>query len=124
VQEAGHLEVTGARYVDMLDGFRLRHQARISRPTTERFFVQRGIRVDHSCEGKLPLGAGQIGGAQAASQFRVLPKRRIVERTFTWLGRCRRHSKNYKRNPETSEALFMSSMIRLLSRILALYNSF
>ncbi len=48
--------------------------------------------------------------------FVVLPKRWIVERTFGWLGRWRRHSKDYERNPETSEAMMYISMIYLMSR--------
>jgi putative transposase len=34
-----------------------------------------------------------------AKGFVVLPKRWIVGRTFGWLARCRRHSKDYERNP-------------------------
>jgi putative transposase len=37
--------------------------------------------------------------------FALLPKRWIVERTFGWLGRSRRHSKNYERNTVSSEAM-------------------
>ncbi|MEZ6148232.1 MAG: transposase [Planctomycetaceae bacterium] len=51
--------------------------------------------------------------------FVVLPKRGIVERTFAWLGRSRRHSKDYERNPETSEALIQISMIHLMLKRLA-----
>jgi putative transposase len=51
--------------------------------------------------------------------FVVLPKRWIVERTFAWLSRCRRHSKDYERNPETSEAMILITMINLMSRRLA-----
>ena len=51
--------------------------------------------------------------------FVVLPKRWIVERTFAWLGRWRRHSKDFERNPETSEAMMYISMIHLMSRRLA-----
>jgi putative transposase len=51
--------------------------------------------------------------------FVVLPKRWIVERTFAWLGRCRRHSKDYEHNPETSEAMIHISMISLMSKRLA-----
>lgn len=51
--------------------------------------------------------------------FVVLPKRWIVERTFSWLGRYRRHSKDYERNPETSEAMIHIAMINLMSRRLA-----
>jgi putative transposase len=48
--------------------------------------------------------------------FVVLPKRWIVERTFAWLARWRRHSKDYERNPQSSEAMIYISMISLLSR--------
>ena len=51
--------------------------------------------------------------------FVALPKRWIVERTFGWLGRWRRHSKDYEKNPETSEAMIYISMIYLMSRRLA-----
>jgi len=55
--------------------------------------------------------------------FVALPKRWIVERTFAWLSRCRRHSKDYERNPETSEAMLMLTMIQLMSRRLARANT-
>lgn len=51
--------------------------------------------------------------------FVVLPKRWIIERTFAWLGRYRRHSKDYERNPASSEALIYVSMIHLMTRRLA-----
>jgi putative transposase len=51
--------------------------------------------------------------------FVVLPKRWIVERTFAWLARYRRHSRDYERNPETSEAMIYIAMIQLMSRRLA-----
>jgi transposase len=54
--------------------------------------------------------------------FVVLPKRWVVERTFAWLSRWRRHSKDYERNPETSEAMIYITMIHLMSRRLATQN--
>lgn len=51
---------------------------------------------------------------RGARGFVVLPKRWIVERTFAWLGRSRRHSKDYERNPETSETMISISMIHLM----------
>lgn len=54
-----------------------------------------------------------------AAGFVVLPKRWIVERTFAWLGRYRRHSKDYERCTESSEAMIYISMIHLMSRRLA-----
>jgi putative transposase len=55
--------------------------------------------------------------------FVVLPKRWIVERTFSWIGRYRRHSKDYERNPETSEAMIHVAMINLMSRRLTANGS-
>lgn len=51
--------------------------------------------------------------------FNVLPRRWVVERTFAWLGRYRRMSKDYERLPATSEALVYLAGIRLLLRRLA-----
>ena len=51
--------------------------------------------------------------------FQVLPKRWIVERTFAWLNRQRRLSKDYERLPATSEAFIYVAMIRLMVKRLA-----
>jgi len=48
--------------------------------------------------------------------FKVLPKRWVVERTFAWLGRYRRLSKDYERLPETSEAMIQMAMIHIMLR--------
>jgi putative transposase len=44
----------------------------------------------------------------------VLPRRWVVERTFAWLGRNRRLSKDYERFCETSEAWIYTAMIHLM----------
>jgi putative transposase len=46
--------------------------------------------------------------------FAVRPKRWIVERTFGWLSRNRRMSKDDERKVQTSETLIELAMIRLL----------
>ncbi len=51
--------------------------------------------------------------------FKVLPRRWVVERTFSWLGQNRRMSKNYERLPEGSEAFVYAAMTRLMARRLA-----
>jgi putative transposase len=49
-------------------------------------------------------------------RFVVLPKRWIVERTFAWLGRYRRLSKDYEANPRSSETWIHIAMIHRMSR--------
>ena len=56
---------------------------------------------------------------QEAKGFEVLPKRWIVERTFGWLRRDRRLTKDYERKVQTSETLIEVAMIRLILRRLA-----
>jgi len=48
-----------------------------------------------------------------------LPKRWVVERTFSWLSQNRRMSKDYERLPESSEAFLYAAMSRLMARRLA-----
>ena len=51
--------------------------------------------------------------------FRVLPRRWVVERTFSWLGQNRRMSKDYERLCASAEAFVYAAMIRLMARRLA-----
>src|SRR5947209_2511376 len=51
--------------------------------------------------------------------FHVAPRRWVVERTFAWLGKCRRLSKDYERTEESAEAWIYLAMTRLMLRRLA-----
>ncbi|WP_141631589.1 transposase, partial [Rhodopirellula baltica] len=50
--------------------------------------------------------------------FVLLPKRWVVERTFSWLGRWRRLSRDYEHWTESSEAMIhVASIGRMLRRL-------
>ncbi len=48
--------------------------------------------------------------------FVPLPRHWVVERTFAWLGKCRRLSKDYEQQPQHSETWIRLAMIHLMLR--------
>ena len=60
----------------------------------------------------VPKPTGQKG-------FVLVPRRWVVERTFAWLGRYRRLSKDYEYYCETQQALIYLAMSHLMLRRLA-----
>lgn len=54
-----------------------------------------------------------------AQGFVVLPRRWVVERTFAWLGRFRRLSKDYEATTASGEAFIKLAMIYHMARRLA-----
>lgn len=49
-----------------------------------------------------------------AKGFVLLPRRRVVERTFAWLIRCRRLGRDHERRTDSSEAMVQVSAIHLM----------
>lgn len=56
---------------------------------------------------------------EGARGYVHLPQRWVVERTFAWLGRSRRLSKDYEKRTDTSAAMIKLSMIHMMLRRLA-----
>jgi putative transposase len=93
--------------------------------TYERFPRLKVVRVD-SAYGRygLPAWVEALGHCLlelvrrplAAVGFVLLPQRWVVERTFAWLGRYRRHSRDYERRTDSSEAMIQISMIHRMAR--------
>lgn len=54
-----------------------------------------------------------------AKGFQVLPRRWVVERTFAWLGRCRRLAKDFEATIASAVAWVLIAHIRILVRRLA-----
>jgi transposase len=51
-----------------------------------------------------------------AKGFVALPKRWVVERTFAWLGRCRRLAKDWECRNQKARAFLRLASIRLMLR--------
>jgi putative transposase len=56
------------------------------------------------------------GPPPGATTFKPLPIRWVVERTFAWIGRCRRNSKDYEKRTDSSESMILISTMGLMLR--------
>ena len=105
------------------------------KPLAEKHWRLKKIWADGSYRGELVdwvynlrLGRGrrrihlEIVEKKPDGKFAVLPRRWIVERTFAWLGRSRRLSKDYEALCETAQNLTFIAMIQLMTRRLANKN--
>ena len=54
--------------------------------------------------------------SENAVGFELLPRRWVVERTFSWLYQARRLSKDYEKLPQNSESVVYLAMIRIMIR--------
>lgn len=61
----------------------------------------------------------EIVGKPAGGGFHVLPRRWVVERTFAWLGKYRRLSKDYEALPRSEEAWIYLAMTNVMLARLA-----
>lgn len=57
--------------------------------------------------------------SNGAKGFEVLPRRWVIERTFAWLGRCRRLAKDWEKTIQSAEAWLLIAHIRRVTRLLA-----
>lgn len=57
--------------------------------------------------------------SDAAKGFEVIARRWVVERTFAWLGRCRRLAKDWETSILSAESWLLTAHIRLVTRRLA-----
>lgn len=80
------------------------------------------IWADGGYAGKLIEWTKSLGGwvleivkrSDDVAGFAVLPRRWVVERTFGWIGRYRRMSKDYETLPASSETMIYLAMVNLM----------
>jgi putative transposase len=113
--------VTSASVQDRTAAAPLLSLARYYVPTLQTIWADGGYQgqlvswVQSWCAGTLEI----IKRSETAQGFEVLPKRWIVERTFGWLGRARRLSKDYEYYTRSSETMILLTMTHLMLRRLA-----
>lgn len=97
-------------------GFLLLGEQRDSWPDLRRVYADGGYsgklveKVANFCDWLLDI----VKRCDKAEGFKVIRKRWIVERTFAWLDKYRRLSKDYEQLLHTAEAMIHVAMINLM----------
>ena len=83
----------------------------------DKIYADLGYRGKHFAKEILKFGIKIITVARRASKaFALEAKRWIVERTFAWIGKARRLSKDYELLLLSSTSMIYLSMIRIMLR--------
>jgi transposase len=91
-------------------------------PFIERIFADGGYQGAATATAVAQIGAWDleiVKRSDTAKGFVILPKRWIVERTLSWIGRCRRLSKHVENLARSALAFLRLAMIRLMMRRIA-----
>ena len=104
--------------VDVLKAVRSRF------PWLRHVFADGGYAGDKLKDALAPMGKWTleiIKRSDTAKGFKLLPRRWVVERTFAWLGRCRRLAKDWETSIASSTAWAQIASIRMIVRRTAKY---
>lgn len=91
-------------------------------PKLRHIFADRVYRGPKLLDALADLGTWTIDivtRTQSLGTFKPEPRRWVVERTFAWLGRCRRLAKDFETNLASAHAWVMIASVRLLTRRIA-----
>ncbi len=100
------------------------HDSQGARPLSERLFQTaptiKWVWADQADEGdlvewmKTAFSCSVNIVYKTAKEFKVLPRRWVVERTFAWLSRYRRLAREYEKRPASSTAMIYAASIRIM----------
>jgi transposase len=113
--------VTSAAVQDRVGGARVLYRARMAMPSIALVWADGGYsgRCVAFARRLLRIALEIVHKPEGQRGFAALPRRWVVERTLSWLTRCRRLDRDYERLPEHSEAWVKWAMIGLMTRRLA-----
>lgn len=88
--------------------------------TIQKLWVDQGYTgtLPHAVEAEYGIEVWVVQRTAPKGTWELLPRRWVVERTFAWLGRSRRLSKDYEHLSENSESwVYLASVAFLLKRL-------
>jgi len=85
-------------------------------PTIKKFCGDEGYRKSFVEDVQQLLGLDVDISARIKPEWEVLPKRWVVERTFSWLNNSRRLSKDYEISVKSEETIVVISHLHTLLR--------
>jgi putative transposase len=91
-------------------------------PALEHVYADRVYRGPQRLKALAPTGSWRIDIVKrptGVKGFQLLPRRWVVERSFAWLGRCRRLAKDFEASCETEAAWLWIANIRIILRKIA-----
>lgn len=118
--------VTGANVQDRDAAFLLFDKVQNEMGRLELVWADGGYtgEIERQCQSTYGWNLEIVKRSDDIKGFKVLPWRWVVERSFAWLNKYRRHSKDYERLTITSEAAIevtmIHSMLKKLSRLKAI----
>jgi transposase len=113
--------VTAASVQDRDGGRRVLDKARMAMPSIVRVWADGGYagKLVRFALTALRITVEIVKKNDGQRTFEVLPRRWVVERTLSWISRCRRLDHDYERLREHAEAMVHWAMIGIMVRRLA-----
>lgn len=110
--------ISPANLHDSHGGVALLQASRRPWPFLARAFADRAYAGERVGEATL-VKVAVVGAAPGQKGFAVHPRRWVVERTFAWLGRCRRLARDHEATPSSALAFLMLAAAMILVRRIA-----
>lgn len=108
--------VLAANVTDNVGGIEVMHRGRARSGRLKKVFCDSGFKNAFIAECRAHHISAEVVKRISAHSFEVLPKRWVVERTWSWLMNNRRLQVDYERDPKVTEGFVWAAHARLLLR--------